>query len=117
MEKQAVENILNTLPPGPWHARGNTVFAGSDVVAVVFARHASFTANQIAKTPERLESLFEAVGAEDSKLAELEEKLEALEEKNDDLKIELETANMEIRELRAELAAANNALDDRLAGK
>jgi septal ring factor EnvC (AmiA/AmiB activator) len=117
MERQEYENIKGSLPPGPWYARGNTIFAGTDTVAVVFARGAAFVANQIAKYPERLEALFDADDGAAARIAALEEKLEALEEERDDLKVELETARDEAASLRADLTEAQNALDDKLAGK
>ena len=110
MEKQELHNVLTSLPPGPWHARGNTVFAGDQTVCVVFARNSSFTANQIAKLPERLTALFDTDDGIAARVAELEAKIEALEDERDGLKVDLEDAQSRISDLREDLDDAESTI-------
>lgn len=121
MDKEALrkeyQRIELALPPGPWHARGNTVLAGTDTVAVVFAKSASLVAHYISKYPDYLEQLFDGQSDAQERLEKAEARVEELEEKLEDLKAELETAKEENGSLREDLAAANIALDERLAGK
>lgn len=104
------QRILGAIPPGPWHARGNTVLAGGDTVAVIFARGASMVAQYLSRFPTYLDEVFEGCIETEQELARLRERVE-------DLEVELETAKSEAKSLREDLAEANNALDDRLAGR
>ena len=111
------QRIAAAIPPGPWHARGNTVLAGTETVAVVFARSASLVAHYLSKFPAYLEQVTDAEIDGADALEKAQARIEELEEKLEDMSADLSTAKDDAEALRIDLAEAQKALDDRLAGK
>ena len=84
-EKQELHSILSRLPPGPWNAKGDTVFAGDRIVCVVMEWQGDdHIAEQIARLPdllantvaaERMEEVEKGLAAATAKIEELEDAL------------------------------------------
>lgn len=87
------------LPPGPWTAKGDKVFAGHNVVAIIVCPHASEVAEALATFPARSEATQDAADA-----AERVKKSKELQRENADLESEVERLTTE-RELFAERVA------------
>jgi hypothetical protein len=91
MNEQEVQSTLIRLPPGPWHAVGNTIRAGSQNIAhVTFSRPgvpASFIARVLAKMPELLADTTaqEEIDTLLAKVEELEDRIADLELDRDEL--------------------------------
>ena len=83
-ESQALHALLSHLPPGPWHAKGNKVYAGDTVVGYFVCKQSAFVANQAARLPDLLTGQHDEVAALQSRIAELEDKLAEYEEAADD---------------------------------
>lgn len=84
-EKQALHALMSHLPPGPWHARGNKVLAGENVVAIAMCRQSSFVANQIARLPDLLTDAGNRVTELQARIEELESKLAEYETGDEDV--------------------------------
>lgn len=82
-EKQELHSILSRLPPGPWHAKGDTVFAGDRIVCVVMEWQSDdHIAEQIARLPTLIANTVAAEKMEEveQELATAEKKIEELED-------------------------------------
>lgn len=82
-EKQELHSILARLPPGPWHAKGDTVFAGDRIVCVVMEwQNDDHIAEQLARLPTLLANAVsrEALDEVEQQLATAEKKIEELED-------------------------------------
>lgn len=80
--KQELHSILARLPPGPWHAKGDTVFAGDRIVCVVMEwQNDDHIAEQIARLPNLLVNTVSADTLEDVEraLTEAEKQIASLE--------------------------------------
>lgn len=63
MSEKSVGRERAILPPGPWLAKGDKVFAGNNVVAVVVCAHANEVAEALAQFPDRSEDAADAANA------------------------------------------------------
>lgn len=81
-EKQELHSVLSRLPPGPWHAKGDTIFAGDRIVCVVMEwQNDDHIAEQIARLPDLLAKTVSMDTLEEVEraLTEAEKQIAALE--------------------------------------
>jgi hypothetical protein len=82
-EKQELHSILARLPPGPWHAKGDTIYAGDRIVCVVMEwQNDNHIAEQLARLPDLIAATVSRTSFEEleEKLATAEAKVEELED-------------------------------------